>query len=148
MQAHFCLETLVVFHVKHSYSRFNASFAIFAAGGQHCMKHIILPITLLIAGLSFAQLLPKKAAQPANSIKLDSAMVFRVDYGDIPPEPDSTLQDSDDSDPSINRPKKDNHFIRNFLIGTGACITEATIGAATNSNSSIVCPLTDGLTKF
>jgi len=117
------------------------------------MFHVKPYITLLIlvsASLSFAQLLPKKTAQPANSIKLDSAMVFRVNYGDIPPEPDSTSKDSDDSDPSVNRPKKEGHFIRNFLIGTGACITEATIGAVTNSSGpgSIVCPLTDGLTKF
>ena len=117
------------------------------------MFHVKLYTTLLIlisVSLSFAQLLPKKTTQPANSIKLDSAMVFRVDYGDIPPEPDSTSKDSDDSDPSINRHRSDNHFIRNFLIGTGACITEATIGAVTNSSGpgSIVYPLTDGLTKF
>jgi hypothetical protein len=112
------------------------------------MKHIILPIVLLIADLSSAQLLPKKSAEPTNSIKLDSAMVFRVNYGEIPPEPDSTLKDSDDSDSYIRRHKKEGHFIRNFLIGTGACITEAAIGATTNSGSSVVCPLTDGLTKF
>ena len=112
------------------------------------MKHIILLIVLLIADLSFAQLLPKKSAEPTNSIKLDSAMVFRVNYGEIPPEPDSTLKDYDDSDPYVGRHKKEGNFIRNFLIGTGACITEAAIGATTNSGSSVVCPLTDGLTKF
>ena len=115
------------------------------------MFHVKPYITLLIlisVGLSFAQLLPKKNAEPINPIKIDSAMVFRVNYGEIPPEPDSTARDSDDSDLSVKRHKKEGHFIRNFLIGTGACITEATIGAATNSGSSVVCPLTDGLTKF
>ena len=107
-------------------------------------------ISILIAiGFSFAQLLPpQKTADPADNIKLNRAMVFKVNYGDIPPEPESTSEDSDNTDPTTNRHRKDNHFIRNFLIGTGACITEAAIGAAFNSSGPVVCPLTDGLTKF
>ena len=111
--------------------------------------HVTIISILIAIGFSFAQLLPpQKTAEPADNIKLNRAMVFKVTYGDIPPEPDSASRESDDSDVSINRHRKDNHFIRNFLIGTGACITEATIGAATNSSGPIVCPLTDGLTKF
>ena len=114
------------------------------------MRVCITIISISIAiGFSFGQLLPsQKTAEPPDNIKLNRAMVFKVNYGDIPPEPDSTSRESDDSDPPVNRHRKDNHFIRNFLIGTGACITEATIGAVTNSSGPVVCPLTDGLTKF
>ena len=108
----------------------------------------IISISIAI-GFSFGQLLPpKKTVDPADTIKLNHAMVFKVNYGDIPPEPEPAPKKSDDPEPTVNRHRKDNHFIRNFLIGTGACITEAAIGATTNSGSSVVCPLTDGLTKF
>ena len=111
--------------------------------------HVTIILISIAIGFSSAQLLPpQKPAEPADNIKLNRAMVFKVNYGDIPPEPDSTSRESDNSNPTVNRHRKDNHFIRNFLIGTGACITEATLGAATNSSGPVVCPLTDGLTKF
>ena len=106
---------------------------------------LISAIVLAAFCLSFAQLLPKNTAEDTNSIKLTRAMVFKVHYGEIPSEPDSTYSESEQD---INRPRRESHFIRNFLIGTGACITEATIGAALNSSGPVVCPLTEGLMKF
>ena len=50
---------------------------------------LISAIVLAAFCLSFAQLLPKNTAEDTNSIKLTRAMVFKVNYGEIPSGSDS-----------------------------------------------------------
>ena len=89
-------------------------------------------ILLVVAPLSFAQLLPQKQAEaPAT----DRAMVFKVDYSDKAEASDSS---SRKINPSIKGQEKGN-YLKNSLIWTGLCITGAALSTAFGGHGPIWC---------
>ena len=76
-------------------------------------------ILLVVAPLSFAQLLPQKQAEDLP--KIDRAMIFKVDYSDKAEASDSS---SRKINPSIKEQEKGN-YLKNSLIWTGLCVTGA-----------------------
>ena len=95
---------------------------------------VIIPIALTASVMASAQLLPQK--QENNSVKIDRALIFKVDYEDETVAPDST---SKKSNLSSNETKKKDDPIINSLIGTGVCIAEATLITIFNGNSPLAC---------
>lgn len=96
------------------------------------------PITAIIAvmtaaGLAFAQLLPPKTDE---SVKIDRALIFKVDYGDETAMPDSS---SEKKEPAVVVEKKKGSFAKNTLIWTGLCITGAALSAAFGGHGPINC---------
>ena len=95
------------------------------------------PVTAIIAamtaaGLAFAQLLPPKTDE---SVKIDRALVFKVDYNDGAKSPDST---SGKINSSIKTQEKGD-FLKNALVWTGLCLTGAALSAAFGGNGPVNC---------
>lgn len=97
------------------------------------MRPVTATIAIMTAaGLAFAQLLPQK---PAEEVKLDRALVFKVDYNDGAKSPDST---SGKINSSIKAQEKGD-FLKNALVWTGLCVTGAALSAIFGGNGPINC---------
>ena len=83
------------------------------------MKYrIFIPIILLAFELPFAQLLPQKSEN--SSVKIDRALLFKVDYNDEAEEPADSLKINDQ--PTHTPRKKnltDSPIFINSLCATG-----------------------------
>ena len=83
------------------------------------MKYrILIPIILLAVELPFAQLLPQKSEDP--SVKIDRALIFKVDYNDDVEAPADSLKINDQ--PTHTSRKKnltDSPIFINSLCATG-----------------------------
>lgn len=94
---------------------------------------IILPIIMVMAELSGAQLLPSK--KPENIPKLDSALVYRVNYGDVSAPIDAPQKEEE---PTTEQSHGRNHGgfdIKSSLIMTGICATETILSKGASANS-------------
>ena len=94
---------------------------------------IILPVIMVMAGLSGAQLLPSK--KPENIPKIDSALVFRVNYGDESAPVDGPQKEEEPTtEPTRGRSHSGFDF-KSSLIWTGLCATEAILSKGASANS-------------
>ena len=86
-----------------------------------------------MVALSSAQLLPPQKTEPLP--KIDSALVFRVNNGDVSaPIEDSQKEDEPAVEPT--RRKSNSGFdFKNSLIMTGICATETILSKGANANS-------------
>ena len=86
-----------------------------------------------MVALSSAQLLPPQKTEPLP--KIDSALVFRVNYGDVSaPIEDSQKEDEPAVEPT--RRKSNSGFdFKSSLIMTGICATETILSKGANANS-------------
>ena len=91
-------------------------------------------ILLVVAPLSFAQLLPQKQAEDLP--KIDRAMIFKVDYEQGMAAPDSS---SNRIDPSIKGSREKGDYLKNALIWNGLCVTGAALSAAFGGHGPIWC---------
>ena len=98
------------------------------------MKFQVITLTVITTvALSSAQLLPPQKTEPLP--KIDSALVFRVNYGDVSaPIEDSQKEDEPAVEPT--RRKSNSGFdFKNSLIMTGICATETILSKGANANS-------------
>ena len=95
--------------------------------------HAAIPLIMIAAGMSSAQLLPQK--QSGDLPKIDRAMIFKVDYNDRAEASDSI---SGKINPSIKKQEKGN-YLKNSLIWTGLCVTGAALSAAFGGHGPIWC---------
>lgn len=95
--------------------------------------HAAIPLIMIAAGISSAQLLPQK--QSGDLPKIDRAMIFKVDYNDKAEASDSN---SGKINPSIKEQEKGN-YLKNSLIWTGLCVTGAALSAAFGGHGPIWC---------
>ena len=93
---------------------------------------ITISCILTIAGMASAQLMPPK---PAEEVKIDRAMIFKVDYSDKAEASDSNSRKIDFS---IKGQEKGN-YLKNSLIWTGLCVTGAALSAAFGGHGPIWC---------
>lgn len=95
---------------------------------------IITLIIIALAGLSSAQLLlPKKTE---NIPKIDSALVFRVNYGDETAPIDAPQKEEEPTTEQLHRRSNHSGFdIKSSLIWTGLCATEAILSKGASANS-------------
>lgn len=83
------------------------------------MKYrILIPIILLVFDLPFAQLLPQKSEDP--SVKIDRALIFKVDYND---DVEASADSLKINDQPTHTPRKknltDSPIFINSLCATG-----------------------------
>jgi len=98
------------------------------------MKYrLFVPIILLAVELPFAQLLPQKSEDP--SVKIDRALIFKVDYNDEAEEPADTSKTIDQPARST---KKSNLGSSLLFINT-LCATGAVLGAVLSGNETAGC---------
>ena len=95
--------------------------------------HAAIPLIMIAAGISSAQLLPQK--QSGDLPKIDRAMIFKVDYNDKAEASDSN---SGKINPSVKEQEKGN-YLKNSLIWTGLCVTGAALSAAFGGHGPIWC---------
>ena len=89
-----------------------------------------IPIIMIAAGMSSAQLLPQK---PAETIKVDRAMIFKVDY---------EAGVAADSSRSIGQPEKfakQDGLTNNALFANALCATGAFLSTLFDGNGSADC---------
>ena len=96
--------------------------------------HAAIPLIMIAAGISSAQLLPQK--QSGDLPKIDRAMVFKVDYEQGMAAPDSS---SNRIDPSIKGNREKGDYLKNALIWNGLCVTGAALSAAFGGHGPIWC---------
>ena len=94
---------------------------------------IILPIIMVMAGLSGAQLLPPKKTE--NIPKIDSALVFRVNYGDETAPINAPQKEEEPSTEQLHRNNHGGFDFKSSLIWTGICATEAILSKGASANS-------------
>ena len=82
---------------------------------------IIIPIVLTGAVMVSAQLLPQK--QENNSVKIDRALIFKVDYEDETVAPDTTSK----KDTPTKEEKKKKDPLANSILEVGTCITASVL---------------------
>ena len=97
------------------------------------MKHWIA-INLIAAVMASAQLLPQK--QENNSVKLDRALIFKVDYSDETLAPDSTSQKTDRTE---DKKDKKNYSALRSVAKTGVCLVGATFLTLSGNNLPLPC---------
>ena len=98
------------------------------------MKYrLFVPIILLAVELPFAQLLPQKSEDP--SVKIDRALIFKVDYNDEAEEPADT---SKTIDQPVRGTKKSNLGSSLLFVNT-LCATGAVLGAVLSGNETASC---------
>ena len=98
------------------------------------MKFQVITLTVItMVALSSAQLLPPQKTEPLP--KIDSALVFRVNYGDVSaPIEDSQKEEEPAVEPT--RRKSNSGFdFKSSLIMTGICATETILSKGANANS-------------
>jgi len=94
---------------------------------------IILPVIMVMAGLSGAQLLSSK--KPENIPKLDSALVYRVNYGDVSAPVDGPQKEEEPTTEQSHGKSHGGFDIKSSLIWTGICATEAILSKGASANS-------------
>ena len=98
------------------------------------MKFHIFTLTIIaLAGLSSAQLLAPKKTE--NIPKIDSALVFRVNYGDETSPINAPQKEEEPSTEQLNRKSHGGFDFKSSLIWTGICATEAILSKGASANS-------------
>lgn len=93
---------------------------------------IAIPIILTSTSLVLAQLLPQK---PAEEVKLDRALVFKVDYSDEVEVPADTSRAIDQPVRSAEK----SELANNTLFINTLCATGAVLGAVLGGNGTAGC---------
>ena len=98
------------------------------------MKFHIFTLTIIaLAGLPSAQLLAPKKTE--NIPKIDSALVFRVNYGDETAPINAPQKEEEPSTEQLNRKSHGGFDFKSSLIWTGICATEAILSKGASANS-------------
>ena len=95
--------------------------------------HIFTLIIIALAGLSSAQLLPPQKTE--NIPKIDSALVFRVNYGDESAPIDDPQKEEEPTTEPARRKSSSGFDFKSSLIMTGLCATETILSKGAGSNS-------------
>ena len=90
-------------------------------------------IVITMVALSSAQLLPSK--KPENIPKLDSALVYRVNYGDVSAPVDGPQKEEEPTTEQSHGRSHGGFDIKSSLIWTGICATEAILSKGASANS-------------
>ena len=93
---------------------------------------IALLAIITLAELSSAQLLPPQKTEPLP--KIDSALVFRVNYGDESAPIDAPQKEEPTTEQYHGR-SHGGFDIKSSLIWTGICATEAILSKGASANS-------------
>ena len=102
------------------------------------MKYrLFVPIILLAVELPFAQLLPQKSEDP--SVKIDRALIFKVDYTDETLAPDSTSQKANRTEEKKDKKDKKNYSALRSVAETGVCLVGATFLTLSGNNLPLPC---------
>lgn len=91
-----------------------------------------IPIIMIAAGMSFAQLLPPK---PVETVKLNRALIFKVGNNGTAASDSSSRK----IDASIKGGPEKGNYLKNALIWAGFCVTGAALSAALEGNGPINC---------
>lgn len=91
-----------------------------------------IPLIMIAAGMPSAQLLPQKPAEP---VKLDRALIFKVDYG-------NQAETVADTSRSIGQPAKyigNENGVRSTILTNALCATGMAFATIFNGNGSFDC---------
>ena len=98
------------------------------------MKFQVITLTVItMVALSSAQLLPPQKTEPLP--KIDSALVFRVNYGDESAPIDAPQKEEEPAVEPTRRKSNSGFDFKNSLIMTGICATETILSKGANANS-------------
>ena len=98
------------------------------------MKFQITILTVIaMVALSSAQLLPPQKTE--NIPKIDSALVFRVNYGDESAPIDDPQKEEEPTTEPARRKSSSGFDFKSSLIMTGLCATETILSKGAGSNS-------------
>ena len=98
------------------------------------MKFQVITLTVItMVALSSAQLLPPQKTEPLP--KIDSALVFRVNYGDESAPIDAPQKEDEPTTEQYNGRSHSGFDIKSSLIWTGICATEAILSKGASANS-------------
>ena len=98
------------------------------------MKFQVITLTVItIVALSSAQLLPPQKTEPLP--KIDSALVFRVNYGDESAPIDAPQKEEEPAVEPTRRKSNSGFDFKSSLIMTGICATETILSKGANANS-------------
>jgi len=98
------------------------------------MKFQVITLTVItMVALSSAQLLPPQKTEPLP--KIDSALVFRVNYGDESAPIDAPQKEDKPAVEPTRRKSNSGFDFKNSLIMTGICATETILSKGANANS-------------
>ena len=98
------------------------------------MKFQVITLTVItMVALSSAQLLPPQKTEPLP--KIDSALVFRVNYGDESAPIDAPQKDEEPAVEPTRRKSNSGFDFKSSLIMTGICATETILSKGANANS-------------
>ena len=98
------------------------------------MKFQVITLTVItMVALSSAQLLPPQKTEPLP--KIDSALVFRVNYGDVSAPIEDSQKEDEPTTEQYNGRSHSGFDFKSSLIMTGICATEAILSKGANANS-------------
>ena len=98
------------------------------------MKFQVITLTVItMVVLSSAQLLPPQKTEPLP--KIDSALVFRVNYGDESAPIDAPQKEEEPAVEPTRRKSNSGFDFKSSLIMTGICATETILSKGANANS-------------
>jgi len=98
------------------------------------MKFQVITLTVItMVALSSAQLLPPQKTEPLP--KIDSALVFRVNYGDESAPIDAPQKEEEPAMEPTRRKSNSGFDFKSSLIMTGICATETILSKGANANS-------------
>lgn len=98
------------------------------------MKFQVITLTVItMMALSSAQLLPPQKTEPLP--KIDSALVFRVNYGDESAPIDAPQKEEEPAVEPTRRKSNSGFDFKSSLIMTGICATETILSKGANANS-------------
>ena len=98
------------------------------------MKFQVITLTVITTvALSSAQLLPPQKTEPLP--KIDSALVFRVNYGDVSAPIEDSQKEDEPTTEQYNGRSHSGFDFKSSLIMTGICATEAILSKGANANS-------------
>ena len=98
------------------------------------MKFQVITLTVItMVALSSAQLLPPQKTEPLP--KIDSALVFRVNYGDESTPIDDPQKEEEPAVEPTRRKSNSGFDFKSSLIMTGICATETILSKGANANS-------------
>lgn len=98
------------------------------------MKFQVITLTVITTvALSSAQLLPPQKTEPLP--KIDSALVFRVNYGDESAPIDAPQKEEEPAVEPTRRKSNSGFDFKSSLIMTGICATETILSKGANANS-------------
>lgn len=94
----------------------------------------VIPVALIAAAMAYAQLIPQKPED--SSVKIDRALIFKVDYTDETLAPDSTSQKTDRTE---DKKDKKNYSTLRSVAKTGVCLVGATFLTLSGNNLPLPC---------